>query len=124
MWCVNVTLWVLQIVFAALFLVHAVLHLFPPAALRAQMDRQNIPRMRALSNGSELLAAVGLVVPPAVGIAPWLTPLAAVGLVVVMAGATAFHLSRKETPVAAFTLALAAALAFLACGRIFLAPFG
>jgi uncharacterized membrane protein YphA (DoxX/SURF4 family) len=119
----NVALWVLQIFFAVVFLVHALVHYFPPAALRAEMDKQNIPRMRALSNGSEVLAAIGLVVPPAVGIAPWLAPLAALGLVIVMIGAATFHLSRREIPVVVFTLVLAAGLAFLAYGRAFIAPF-
>jgi hypothetical protein len=121
---VHVALWVLQIFFAVFYVVHAVLHMFPPDALRAQIEQQNIPRMRALANWSELLAAAGLVLPGLTGIATWLTPLAALGLVVVMVGAAAFHVSRNETAGAVFAGALAAALAFLAVGRAFLEPLG
>jgi hypothetical protein len=119
---VNVALWVLQFFFAVFYVVHAVLHMFPPDALRAQMEEQNIPRMRALANWSELLAAAGLILPGLVGIATWLTPLAALGLVAVMIGATAFHVSRKETAGYVFAGALALLLAFLAYGRVFLEP--
>lgn len=44
----------------------------------------------------EVLGALGLILPLATGIAPILTPLAAVGLVIIMAGATVVHLRRKE----------------------------
>lgn len=53
----------------------------------------------------EVLGAVGLVVPMATGVAPVLTPLAAVGLALVMLAATVFHVRREEPP--ATTLALA-----------------
>ena len=42
------------------------------------------PRTVKLIGALELLAAIGLVLPAATGILPWLTPLAALGLVVVM----------------------------------------
>ena len=45
----------------------------------------------------ELLGAVGLIVPPLTGIAPWLAPVAALGLVVVMIGAARAHLKLGET---------------------------
>jgi hypothetical protein len=32
----NIALWVLQILFAALFMLHAVLHLFPPPRLKGR----------------------------------------------------------------------------------------
>ena len=43
-----------------------------------------------------MLGAIGLIVPWLTGIAPILTPLAAVGLALVMAGAVATHVRRKE----------------------------
>ncbi|HEY0217269.1 MAG TPA: DoxX family protein [Cellulomonas sp.] len=45
----------------------------------------------------EVLGAVGLVVPPLVGVAPWLALVAAAGLVVLQVGAGGLHLSRGET---------------------------
>ena len=44
----------------------------------------------------EVLGAVGLILPAAVGVVPVLTPLAAVGLALVMAGAVVVHLRRGE----------------------------
>jgi len=45
---------------------------------------------------AEILGAIGLVVPWLTGIAPVLTPLAAVGLVIVQIGAIPVHLRRGE----------------------------
>lgn len=44
----------------------------------------------------EVLGAVGLILPPLTGIAPMLAPWAAIGLVLVQAGAAITHLSRRE----------------------------
>jgi hypothetical protein len=67
---------------------------------------------------SELLAAAGLLLPWATGVAPWLTPMAAAGLCVVMVGAAWSH-SKLHEPrnVAANGLFFAAALA-VAIGRL------
>jgi hypothetical protein len=66
----------------------------------------------------ELAAVLGLVLPQATGIAEILTPLAAIGLCVVMVGAAWAH-SRLHEPrnvtVNAFLFALAA---FVAVGRL------
>jgi hypothetical protein len=68
------------------------------------------------------VASFGLVLPGAVSIATWLTPLAALGLAVVMVGATAFHLYRKETLATVAAASLALIMIFLACGRTFVVP--
>jgi len=44
----------------------------------------------------EVLAAVGLILPQWTGILPWLTPLAAAGLVLIMMGAMLVHMRRGE----------------------------
>lgn len=44
----------------------------------------------------EVLAAIGLVVPPLVNVAPWLSPLAACGLLILMVGAFFTHIRREE----------------------------
>jgi uncharacterized membrane protein len=44
----------------------------------------------------ELLGAVGLILPPATGIAPWLALAAAVGFVVLQVGAVRVHLRRGD----------------------------
>jgi len=45
---------------------------------------------------AEVLGAVGLILPGLTGIFPWLTPLAAAGLMLPSVGAAALHASRGE----------------------------
>lgn len=65
----------------------------------------------------EVLAAIGLILPWALDIAPVLTPLAAVGLVVIMLGAIVTHARRKEQQAIVMNVVLAALAAFVAIGR-------
>ncbi|MDT0461255.1 DoxX family protein [Streptomyces sp. DSM 41527] len=65
----------------------------------------------------EVLAALGLVLPPALGIAPVPAPLAALGLVLVMLGATVVHARRGEAQMIAVNLVLLALAAVVAWGR-------
>jgi uncharacterized membrane protein YphA (DoxX/SURF4 family) len=118
----NIALWVLQILFAAFFMLHAVLHLFPPPRLKAIIDEQNIPVMRAIATWAEVVAPFGLILPGAVHIATWLTPLAALGLALIMVGATAFHAFRKETLGTVAAAAIGLIMIFLAYGRTFVVP--
>jgi hypothetical protein len=66
---------------------------------------------------AELLGAIGLIMPPLVHIAPILTPVAAVGLVVTMIGAIITHARRREFANVAVTAALAVMAAVVAWGR-------
>ena len=65
----------------------------------------------------ELLAAVGLILPAALDIAPVLVPLAAVGVVLLMVGATIVHLRRDEVMPAVLNLVFLTMAAFVARGR-------
>jgi uncharacterized membrane protein YphA (DoxX/SURF4 family) len=65
----------------------------------------------------EVLAAIGLILPPALGIAPVLAPLAALGLVLLMVGAAITHLRRKETPAIAINLVLLVPALIVVWGR-------
>jgi hypothetical protein len=91
----NAALWTAQILLAVLFL--------GTGSAKAVLSKERllasgqsgvapfpVPVLR-LTGACELLAAVGLVVPWASGIARVLTPVAAVGLVVVMVGAVVSH---------------------------------
>jgi hypothetical protein len=65
----------------------------------------------------EIFGAIGLILPWLTGIVPILTPIAAIGLVVVQIGALRVHLSRQERlPLPANVLLLLLA-AFVAVGR-------
>src|ERR687890_2872346 len=67
----------------------------------------------------EVLAAVGLVLPAATGIAPVLVPLAALGLVLIMVGAVITRLRRHEPKPMVADLAYLALAGFVAWGRLF-----
>ncbi len=71
----------------------------------------------------EVLAAAGLVLPAVLGIAPVLVPLAAVGLVLLMAGAAVVRLRRREYGLVAVDALYILLAAFVAWGRFGPAPF-
>jgi uncharacterized membrane protein YphA (DoxX/SURF4 family) len=95
----NLLAWILQIVLGALFLgVGATKISQPKDKLRSKMtwvDDYTDSNVK-LIGGLEVLAALGLVLPWATGIAKILTPLAAVGLAIIMIGAVFTHRNRKE----------------------------
>lgn len=64
---------------------------------------------------SEVLGAIGLILPAALRILPLLTPLAAAGLSIIMVLATQYHLSHGEPFIA--TVILFALAVFVAWGR-------
>ena len=70
----------------------------------------------------EVLGAIGVVLPALTGIVPWLTPLAALGLVLLMVGAALTHLRRTEYGYIAMNAVLLVLAAFVAYGRFFILP--
>jgi len=66
---------------------------------------------------TEVLGAAGLVLPMATGILPWLTPLAAVGLAIIVLMATGFHVRADERLNALETGLWASIAAVIAIGR-------
>jgi uncharacterized membrane protein YphA (DoxX/SURF4 family) len=96
----NIVAWILQIVLAIAFLGAGGMKLArpKPALVGAGMGwaedftDSNVKLIGAV----EVLGAIGLVVPWLTGIAPILTPIAAVGLALVMGGAVVTHGRRKE----------------------------
>jgi hypothetical protein len=75
------------------------------------------PGMVKLIGLLEVLAAIGLVLPAALDIAPVLAPLAALGLVVMMAGAAVVHVRRKELNTIAPSVVLLILAAVVTWGR-------
>ena len=71
---------------------------------------------------AEVLGAIGLILPSLLRIQPKLTPIAAVGLALVMLFAIIFHISRGETGVIGMNFVLIAIAAFIAWGRFKKAP--
>jgi uncharacterized membrane protein YphA (DoxX/SURF4 family) len=75
-----------------------------------------MPFIRVVA-GCELLAVVGLFAPWLTDTARWLTPTAAIGLVIVMCGAALTHASLREPRNVGINLALLLTAAFVAAGR-------
>ncbi|ADJ48867.1 DoxX family protein [Amycolatopsis mediterranei S699] len=116
----NVTLWILQAVLAAMFGMAGVMKSTQPKDKLAE----KLPWVKDFSPGvvkvigvAELAAALGLILPAALDIAPVLTPLAATGLVVIMLGAIITHARRKEPQAIAFNVVLLIVAAVVAWGR-------
>jgi len=70
----------------------------------------------------EVLGTVGAVPLAPTGIVPWLTPLAALGLVLTVIGAALTRLRRAEYGPVAVTAVLLILTAFVAYGRFFVLP--
>src|SRR2546426_6934510 len=93
----NALLWFIQIFLAVQSLFHGWIFVSPPAVMAEAMAGMGLnPAFRQFIGIAEMLAAIGLVLPGLTRSQPWLTPLAALGLTVVMARATIFHLDRNE----------------------------
>ena len=118
----NILLWVLQVLLAMAFFAHGLLFLFPPAAMVEQMNA-SFPRWFQLFLGvAEVLAALGLTLPALSRVQPWLVSCAAVGIMIVMIGATIFHVARGEVSSAVITAVLLAMATFVAYMRWRVAP--
>jgi uncharacterized membrane protein YphA (DoxX/SURF4 family) len=118
----NITLWIIAGLLAVAFLASgAVKLLLPkeklvataPGGWAGDFSAGTVKAIGAL----EVLAAVGLVLPAVLGVAPVLVPLAAVGLVVLMVGAMITHLRRHETKAIVANLAYLALAGFVAWSR-------
>jgi DoxX-like family len=118
---VNVALWVAQIVLVVVFGFSAAVkgtQSKERTLERGMTGVVNIPtplmRFTALT---EVLGIIGLVLPYATGVAPILTPLAAIGLGVIMILAARIHLGLGEPKTAAGNMLLLALCLFVAVGR-------
>lgn len=115
----NTVLWIVQIILAVAFGVAGVLKSTRGRALEGTMPwvEDFSDRTVRFIGVMELLGAIGLVLPAATGIAAWLTPLAATGLVVVQVLAVVTHLRRKEPQVVPVNVVLGLLAAFVAWQR-------
>ena len=111
------SIWLAQLLLAALFLLHGLMLLVLPAPVRRQMaSLPGGPPFFRFLGVAEVLAAAGLTLPTSTGILPGLTPLAAAGLLVIMLGATVLHLRRMAYAQAvgdSIVLAFAALVGYL-----------
>ncbi len=121
----NIVLWILQVLLALLFLDAGFLKTFKPiqeiapTIFWAPLLPEPLVRFIGIS---ELLGALGLILPRALKIRPQLTTLAAAGLSLVMLLANIYHIYRGEFFVLPMTGILLFLSAFVAYGRWKLSP--
>ncbi len=117
----NVVLWIVAGLLAVAFLAAGLMKLAQP---KKKLADSGMGWTEDFSDGAvkgigalEVLGAVGLILPAALGIVPVLVPIAATGLALLMLGAAVTHARRKESPNIVVNVVLLALAAFVAWGR-------
>lgn len=111
-------LWVVQGLLALLFLFAGGYKLvLPIEQMTAQMPIPLPGPFLQFIGVCEVLGAIGLILPGLLRIRPGLTPLAAVGLVIIMIGATVITLAGGDVVPALIPLTVGLLAAFVAYGR-------
>ena len=117
----NISLWVVQGLLAAMFLMAGANKLFQSIPELSKM----LPWVTQVPEGlvrfigfSELLGGIGLLLPAILRIKPILTSYAAIGLAVVMLLASIFHISKGEMSVIGMNFVFMAMALFVAWGRM------
>lgn len=121
----NIALWIVQILLALVFVMAGIMKVtrpFDKLAQNMEWARDVGPRGVRLIGVLEILGAIGLILPAVTGILPWLTPIAAIGLVLTMIGAMITHGRRGEFPNMGFNLFLLLLAVFIVFGRFVAAP--
>ena len=122
---INVMLWIAQLLLAAAFGMAGVMkstQSIPELTAAMGWPGDLPPVLVRFIGAAELAGALGLVLPSATRIRPLLTPLAAMGLVIVMLLAAVFHISRAEWSALPINAVLGGLSAFVAWGRLRKAP--
>jgi len=126
----NTVIWILQGIIAMIFLMAGFMKVSNSKDELKIKGKGRMDWVKDLSIGNirligilEVLAAVGLILPQWTGILPWLTPLAASGLVLTMMGAVILHLRRGDGVKSVLdNIMLLLVAAFVAYGRLVIIP--
>ena len=124
----NLVLWILQALLALAFLGAGVGHILSYDRMATQpRSTWVIPvrrdRLRIIGL-LEVLGAISVVLPGAIGLPPWLVPVGAALLALLMAFAAVFHLPRSgEMPNLVLNLVLGVLAMAVAIGRSVIDPF-
>lgn len=125
----NTALWIIAAVAAVAYFIGGATQVLMPkdkyrslAASQHWADDFSSGQIKAIGT-VKMIGAIGLVLPAAVRVAPVLVPLAAVGLMLFMAGAATTRFRRSEWGYLVGDVAFLAVFAFLAWGRFSLQPF-
>ncbi|MCE7042465.1 DoxX family protein [Dyadobacter sp. CY312] len=121
----HIALWSAQVLLAASMVWGATMKLFTPIDELSNMwpwAAQVSPAFLNFTAIVDILGALGLILPALLRIQPTLTPIAAVGIVVLMISAAAFHIQRDEASQIGANVAFAFVAIFIAWGRFTKAP--
>ncbi len=121
----NIALWIVQILLALAFAMAGFMKVSQPVEkLQARMNwtKHVAPGIVRLVGTLEILGALGLILPRATGILPWLTPVAAVGLVLTMLGAVFTHFRLQEPKVVVAPVVLMLLSLFIVLGYFVFIP--
>ena len=121
----TIAFWLVQGLLALLFLFAGVVKAVLPLPRVNQMfpwAKDVPPGLTRFIGGAELLGALGIILPAATGILPWLTSAAAMGLALVLLCAAVFHASRREFSGIGLTVILLGLSLFVLIGRLLWAP--
>ena len=117
----NIVLWIIAGLLAVAFFGAGVMKVVQP---KEKLAETGLGWTEDYSAGTikliavlEILAAIGLILPALLDIAPVLVPLAALGLVLIMIGAIVTHVRRREFPLIAVNAVLLILAAVVAWGR-------
>ena len=105
-----IAFWIIAGLLALAFLAAGLMKLLRPQQALASSGLAWVEDFTAgpvkLIGAAEIIGAIGLILPPLLGIAPIFSPIAAIALAVLMVGAIAVHVRRKEPVVAPLVLAV------------------
>lgn len=122
----NIALWIIQILLALLFLFAGGTKLVLPLDVLKSMGSPNqvlLPGLLIRFIGAcEVLGGLGLILPGLLKIRPGLTPLAAVGLILIMIGAVVITIAGDGVVMALSPMVTLLLLIFVAYGRWRLVP--
>ncbi|HEY3506595.1 MAG TPA: DoxX family protein [Actinocatenispora sp.] len=119
----NIALWIVAGLLASVFLFAGTNKVVVPRAKLARapgggwVESFGARSVKALG-AVEVLGAAGLILPAALGIAPVLVPLAAIGLGVIMIGAAVVTFRLHEPKHALLNLGYLALIVFVVAGRL------
>ena len=119
----NTALWIVAGLLTTVYLLSGLGKLVTPPQKMAELTHAAewildfSPTTYKLIGAAEVLAGIGVTLPALVNIAPDLVPLAALGLVLIMTGATIVRLRRHEPRLALLDLTYLALAAFVTIGR-------
>jgi len=119
----NAALWVVQVILGALFIFAGGMKLVVPIAVLAKQMPVALPAAFIHTIGVlEFAGGLGLILPGLLRFRPYLTPLAASGLVIIMSGAIGTSITTGPFKLAALPFAVGLLAASVAYGRARVVP--